>query len=96
MQKEIQNMEGNIASAVINALKSTPTTVHMMETTDTLEAASVQSTQDTTTTMTTMADKFETLTNIVQSLSERVLELAKKQTIFQNHIMEKQDASQNK
>jgi hypothetical protein len=95
MQKEIQNMEGNIASAVINALKSTPSTVHMMET-DSSEAASVQSTQDTTTTMKTMADKFETLTNIVKSLSERVLDLAEKQTIFQNQLIEKQDASQNK
>jgi hypothetical protein len=94
MQQEIQNMEGNIAAAVINALKSTPSTV-MMET-DSSEAASIQSTQDTTTTMKTMADKFETLTNIVQSLSERVLDLAEKQTIFQNQIMEKQEASQNK
>jgi hypothetical protein len=95
MQKEIQNMEGNIAAALINALKLTPSTVHMMET-DSSEAASVQSTQDTTTTMKTMADKFETLTNIVQSLSERVLDLAEKQTFFQNQIMEKQEASQNK
>jgi hypothetical protein len=95
MQKEIQNMEGNIASAVINALKSTPSTVHMTET-DSSEAASVQSTQDTTTTMKTMADKFDTLTNIVQALSERVLDLAEKQTIFQTQLMEKQDVSQNK
>jgi hypothetical protein len=94
MQKEIQNMEGNIASAVINALKSTPSVVHMEA--ESSEAASVQSTQDTTTTMKTMADKFETLTSIVQSLSERVLDLAEKQTIFQHQIMEKQDASQNK
>jgi hypothetical protein len=95
MQREIQNMEGNIASAVINALKSTPSTVHMTET-DSSDAASVQSTQDTTTTMKTMADKFDTLTNIVQALSERVMDLAEKQTIFQNQLMEKQDVNQNK
>jgi hypothetical protein len=94
MQKEIQNMEGNIAAAVINALKSTPSVIHME--TESLEAASVQSTQDTTTTMKTMADKFETLMNIVKSLSKRVLDLTEKQTIFQNQIMEKQDLSQNK
>jgi hypothetical protein len=93
MQKDIQSMEGNIAAAVINALKATPTTVQMD--TDT-EVESTQSTQDTTTTMKTIADKFEALTNIVQTLSQQVLSLTTNQEKLQKELAEKGEANLNK
>jgi ATP-dependent Lon protease len=93
MQRDIQSMEGNIDAAVINALKTTPSTVQME--TDT-EVDSMQSTQETITTMKTIADKFETLTNIVHTLSQQVLSLTEKQEKLQNELAAKSDANLNK
>jgi hypothetical protein len=93
MQKDIQSMEGNIAAALINALKTTPSTVQMD--TDT-EVDSMQSTQETITTMKTIANKFETLTSIVQTLSQQVFSLTEKQEKLQKELAEKSDANLNK
>jgi hypothetical protein len=93
MQTEIKTMEGNIAAAVINALKSTPEIVHMETET---EADSTQSTQETIATMKTIADKFEMLTTVVQTLSQQVLALSEKQEKMQNELAEKSEANLNK
>jgi hypothetical protein len=84
MQEKIQSMENSIATAVINAIRSTPEVVHAMETEES-EAQSLQSSaQETTVTMKTITEQFEALTNVVQLLSERVSELSKNQQENQN------------
>jgi hypothetical protein len=79
MQEKIQSMENSIATAVINAIRSTPNEVHAMETENYDTQSSQSSAQETTITMKTITDQFEALTNVVQLLSERVSELAERQ-----------------
>jgi hypothetical protein len=93
MQNKIKTMEGNIAAAVINALKTTPEIVHMETET---EADSTQSTQETVVTMKTIANKFEMLTTVVQTLSQQVFALTEKQEKMQNELAEKSEANLNK
>jgi hypothetical protein len=84
MNEKIQSMENSIATAVINAIRSTPEVVHTMESEES-EAQSLQSlAQETTVTMKTITEQFEALTNVVQLLSERVSELSKNQQENQN------------
>jgi hypothetical protein len=84
MNEKIQSMENSIATAVINAIRSTPEVVHTMETEES-EAQSLQSSaQETTVTMKTITEQFEALTNVVQLLSKRVSELSKNQQENQN------------
>jgi hypothetical protein len=93
MQRDIQSMEGNIAAAVINALKTTPSTIQMDSET---EVDSMQSTQETIMTMKMIADKFEMMTNIVQTLSQQVFLLTEKQEKLQKELAERNDANLNK
>jgi hypothetical protein len=81
MQGKIQAMENSIAEAVIQAIRSsTPLVVNMEIDSD----AQSHSTQGTAATIKTLTEQFETLTNVVSLLSERVSELAEKQDISQN------------
>jgi hypothetical protein len=82
IQKDVLSMEDNIATAVINALK-TPQTISMD--TDTSDELSNQSTaHDTITTMKSLEEKFDSLSTMVQMLAERISEIVENQEHSQN------------
>jgi hypothetical protein len=83
LQTEVLSMENNIATAVINALK-TPQAI-AMDTEASEEMSNQSTTNETTTTMKTLEEKFDTLSTMVQMLAERMSE-----------IVENQEANQNK
>jgi CHASE3 domain sensor protein len=74
MKNEVKSMEQSIATTVIEAIRnSQPTNVevdHHMETESTGSAS-----HDTTATMKTMMDRFESLAQIVVTLTQKVTEL---------------------
>jgi hypothetical protein len=77
MQTKIQSMENSIATAVISAIRQTPSVVNME--TESLDGQSMQSTQDTNATIKTLTDNLTNLANVVNLLSEKVIELSEKQ-----------------
>jgi hypothetical protein len=83
LQTEVLNMESNIATAVINALKA-PSAISM-ETDNSDEISNQSTAYDTFTTMKTLEEKFDSLSTMVQMLAERMAE-----------VVENQEANQNK
>jgi NMD protein affecting ribosome stability and mRNA decay len=79
MQTKIQSMENSIATAVISAIRQTPSVVNME--TESLDGQSMQSTQDTNATIKTLSDNLTNLANVVNLLSEKVIKLSKKKEI---------------
>jgi hypothetical protein len=71
MKIEVQSMEEKIATAVIKAIRSSPTFENME--TEIIETNSTQSSyQETAMTTQTLADKVDSLVSIVQILTEKV------------------------
>jgi translation elongation factor P/translation initiation factor 5A len=82
LQTDALSMENNIATAVINALKS-PQAISMD--TDNSDEMSNQSTAyDTVATMKTLEEKFDSLSTMVQMLAERMSEIVENQEHNQN------------
>jgi hypothetical protein len=82
LQTQVLNMEDNIATAVINAMRA-PNAISMD--TENFDEMSNQSTAyDTTTTMRSLEEKFDSLAMMVQMLAERMSEIAENQEVNQN------------
>jgi hypothetical protein len=77
LQTEVLNMESNIATAVINALKA-PSAI-AMETENSDEISNQSTAYDTITTMKTLEEKFDSLSTMVQMLAERMAEVVENQ-----------------
>lgn len=77
MKNDVSSMEDRIATSVINALKAAPPVVQMETESDANSAQS--SAQESTMTVQTLMDKFDSLTQMVKLLSEKVIEIAEKQ-----------------
>jgi hypothetical protein len=90
LQTEVLSMENNIATAVINALKTPQATA--MDTENSEEMSNQSTANETTTTMKTLEEKFDTLSTMVQMLAERMSELVENQEANQNKRMRPVDS----
>jgi hypothetical protein len=82
LQTDVLSMENNIATAVINALKSSQAI--SMDTDNSDEMSNQSTSYDTVVTMKTIEEKFDSLSTMVQMLAERMSEIVENQEHNQN------------
>jgi hypothetical protein len=82
LQTQVLNMEDNITTAVINAMRA-PNTISM-DTDNSDEMSYQTSAHDTITTMKMLEEKFDSLSTMVQMLAECMSEIVENQEINQN------------
>jgi hypothetical protein len=95
MKSNVQNMEQSIAATVITAIQSKENPINMKVESNTDGGSTGTASHDMATTMKTVMDKFESLTQIVIQLAEKVKILADNQETMANKRSHPQDQKQS-